>query len=163
MFLSRPNAQTIPSGVINKRDAEQRANPFFGFIFFALAQGFNPKSSQSNQAVFYRAQKVRFNAHQVFTGLKVAGVRTGSGINNGVIIVKFVQFGVISVMGLAIRIPILKFGEPLLLQLFESVPFQIPFFTPDFLAKNMTLAVAVIIVMFWNFFINRYWTYNDVD
>ena len=31
------------------------------------------------------------------------------------------------------------------------------------LADNITLAIAVIIVMFWNFFANRYWTYNDVD
>ncbi len=31
------------------------------------------------------------------------------------------------------------------------------------LADNFTLAIAVIIVMFWNFFANRYWTYNDVE
>ena len=35
--------------------------------------------------------------------------------------------------------------------------------TPDILADNFTLAVAVVIVMFWNFFANRYWTYGDVD
>jgi putative flippase GtrA len=34
---------------------------------------------------------------------------------------------------------------------------------PDLLAKNFTLAVAVLVVMFWNFFVNRYWTYSDVD
>jgi len=51
----------------------------------------------------------------------------------------------------------------LLLRLFESLPFQIPFFSPDFLAKNMTLAIAVIVVMFWNFFVNRYITYSDVE
>ena len=28
---------------------------------------------------------------------------------------------------------------------------------------NLTKAIAAIIVMMWNFFINRYWTYNDVD
>ena len=76
---------------------------------------------------------------------------------------QFLQFLIISVMGLAIRIPILKFGEPLLLGFFKSFPLQIPFFTSDFLAKNFTLAIAVIIVMFWNFFVNRYITYNDVD
>jgi putative flippase GtrA len=79
------------------------------------------------------------------------------------IVSQFLQFAAISVMGLAIRVPILKFGEPLLLRLFESLPYQIPFFTPDFLAKNFTLAIAVIIVMFWNFFVNRYITYSDVE
>ncbi len=78
-------------------------------------------------------------------------------------VTQFIQFGVISVLGLAIRIPILKYGEPLLLRFFEGLPFQIPIFTPDFLAKNFTLAIAVIIVMFWNFFVNRYITYNDVE
>lgn len=77
--------------------------------------------------------------------------------------VQFIQFVVVSVMGLAIRIPILQFGEPLMQVFFRSLPFQIPVFTPDFLAKNVTLAIAVIIVMFWNFFVNRYWTYGDVD
>lgn len=24
-------------------------------------------------------------------------------------------------------------------------------------------AIATIVVLFWNFFVNRYWTYNDVD
>ena len=76
---------------------------------------------------------------------------------------QFLQFAVISVMGLAIRIPILKFVEPLLFRLLDGLPFNIPIFTPDFLAKNITLAIAVIIVMFWNFFVNRYWTYNDVE
>ncbi len=36
-------------------------------------------------------------------------------------------------------------------------------FTPEFLGKNFTLAIAVGVVMLWNFFVNRYWTYNDVD
>jgi putative flippase GtrA len=36
-------------------------------------------------------------------------------------------------------------------------------FTPVFLGKNFTLAVAVGVVMLWNFFVNRYWTYNDID
>ena len=33
----------------------------------------------------------------------------------------------------------------------------------EFLAKNATLVLAIGIVMIWNFFINRYWTYNDVE
>jgi putative flippase GtrA len=31
------------------------------------------------------------------------------------------------------------------------------------LGENLALATVVIIVLFWNFFINRYWTYNDVE
>jgi len=70
-------------------------------------------------------------------------------------------FGV-NLAGIAIRIPILKFGEPPLLTLFQNLNLS-PSITPDFLASNVTLAIAVGIVMLWNFFVNRYWTYNDVN
>lgn len=70
-------------------------------------------------------------------------------------------FSVVSASGLAIRIPILHFLEPVLKHLFSTL--HLPVFSPDFLGKNFTLAVAVIIVMFWNFFVNRYVTYNDVE
>jgi putative flippase GtrA len=36
-------------------------------------------------------------------------------------------------------------------------------FNPEFAARNATLALAVGIVMLWNFFVNRHWTYNDID
>jgi putative flippase GtrA len=72
------------------------------------------------------------------------------------------MFFLVNLAGIAIRIPILHFLEPPLLRFFESV-LNIPYETAEFLAKNLTLAVAVGIVMLWNFFVNRYWTYNDVD
>jgi putative flippase GtrA len=75
---------------------------------------------------------------------------------------QFLQFVLVSISGLFIRVPILSLLEPVMLRILTSFSFQLPFLTLDFLAKNFTLAVAVIIVMFWNFFVNRYWTYNDV-
>jgi putative flippase GtrA len=71
------------------------------------------------------------------------------------------MFFAVNVAGVAIRIPILHFVEPPLFNLFKSYP-QVEFFSPEFIARNVTLALAVGIVMLWNFFINRYWTYNDV-
>ncbi len=76
---------------------------------------------------------------------------------------QLIQFSIVSVMGLTIRIPILHYLEHPLFDLFSSLPISIPVLSPDVLAKNITLAIAVIIVMFWNFFVNRYWTYNDVE
>lgn len=73
------------------------------------------------------------------------------------------QFSVVSVIGLMIRTPIIALLVPLFTRLFNSFSiFEIGFISTEFLAKNLALAVAVIVVMFWNFFINRYWTYNDV-
>ena len=73
------------------------------------------------------------------------------------------EFAIVSVIGLGIRIPILALLEPITYKIFTSLPFEIPFFTAEFLSDNITLAIAVIIVLFWNFFVNRYWTYKDVD
>ena len=72
-------------------------------------------------------------------------------------------FAAVSVMGLAIRIPLLAILEPPIEQLFSGLNWVLPIFDPLFYADNLTLAIAVIVVMFWNFFVNRYWTYNDVD
>jgi putative flippase GtrA len=74
---------------------------------------------------------------------------------------QLVMFFVVNVAGLAIRLPILHFLEPPMDRLFAHLSLNI--FTPVFLGKNFTLAVAVGVVMLWNFFVNRYWTYNDVD
>ena len=75
---------------------------------------------------------------------------------------QLVMFFAVNVAGVAIRIPILHFVEPPLIDLFGSMG-RSGTLSPEFLAKNFTLALAVGIVMLWNFFVNRYWTYNDVD
>ena len=72
------------------------------------------------------------------------------------------MFFIVNAIGIAIRIPILKYVEPPLAKLFESLA-HISFDAADALAKNATLIFAIGVVMLWNFFINRYWTYNDVD
>jgi len=72
------------------------------------------------------------------------------------------MFFIVNVAGLAIRLPILRFLEPPMQRLFSRSAMNIPL-TSEFLGKNFTLAVAVSVVMLWNFFVNRYWTYNDVN
>jgi putative flippase GtrA len=70
------------------------------------------------------------------------------------------MFAIVNAAGLLIRLPILHYLEPPMRTLFERLSWNV--FSPTFLGKNFTLAVAVGIVMLWNFFVNRYWTYNDV-
>jgi len=74
------------------------------------------------------------------------------------------QFSLVSIVGLLIRTPIIALLEPFFSKLFTRLQFlPIGFITAEFLADNFALAVAVIVVMFWNFFINRYWTYGDIN
>lgn len=75
---------------------------------------------------------------------------------------QLISFTVVNAIGIAIRIPLLAVLEPIMESLFVRLPVELPFFSAKFYADNLTLAVAVVVVMFWNFFVNRYWTYNDV-
>lgn len=72
------------------------------------------------------------------------------------------MFVLVNTAGVAIRIPTLHYLEPPVLHFFEGV-FHTSLKTAELFANNLTLATAVGIVMIWNFFVNRYWTYNDVD
>lgn len=77
---------------------------------------------------------------------------------------QLVQFSVVSAVGLLIRTPIIAFLGPLFLSIFTGFSFlPIGFISAERLADNLALAIAVIVVMFWNFFINRYWTYSDIE
>ncbi len=72
------------------------------------------------------------------------------------------QFGLVNLIGLLIRTPIFVVSQTALLKLSP----RLAVFAGDsgeHLAHNLALAVAIGVVLFWNFFINRYWTYNDVD
>lgn len=75
---------------------------------------------------------------------------------------QLIMFFIVNVAGLVIRLPILHFLEPPIKNIFEGFNFNYPL-SPELMGKNFTLMVAVGVVMLWNFFINRYWTYNDVD
>jgi putative flippase GtrA len=75
---------------------------------------------------------------------------------------QLIMFFIVNLAGLTIRLPILHFLEPPIQRIFEQLTWKTTL-TSEFLGKNLTLAVAVSVVMLWNFFVNRYWTYNDVD
>jgi len=71
------------------------------------------------------------------------------------------QFTLVNAAGLLIRVPILKFLEPTLDTLLTDLPITMQYH--QFLSHNATLAFAIGVVMLWNYFVNRYWTYNDVE
>ena len=72
------------------------------------------------------------------------------------------MFFTVNIAGVLIRIPVLHFVEPLIVKILGNTSL-LGDRPVDTIAKNLTLALAVGIVMLWNFFVNRYWTYNDVD
>ena len=72
------------------------------------------------------------------------------------------MFFLVNVVGILFRIPILHFVEPVMAGAFERMV-RLSHASAEILARNATLAFAIGVVMIWNFFINRYWTYNDID
>ena len=72
------------------------------------------------------------------------------------------MFFLVNLVGIIFRIPILHFVEPVMAGAFEQMV-HLSHGTAEVLARNATLAFAIGVVMIWNFFINRYWTYNDIE
>jgi putative flippase GtrA len=72
------------------------------------------------------------------------------------------QFAIVSTIGLTIRTPIFAWLEGLLGHILETAKLSLPI-SASVLGHNLALAVSIGIVMIWNFFLNRYWTYNDVE
>lgn len=74
------------------------------------------------------------------------------------------EFVVVNIIGLGIRTPLFAGLSGPLQNLFSKFPFlPISFISAEFLGHNGALVIAVLVVMLWNFFVNRYWTYNDVE
>ena len=81
------------------------------------------------------------------------------------------QFVLVNLVGLGVRTPIFVLVEPgmqraavvLLSAGRESLPTAVlPLFpSASLLGSNLALAVAVVVVLFWNFAVNRLWTYSD--
>ena len=73
------------------------------------------------------------------------------------------QFALVSLAGLLIRTPIFAILEPFLLTWASRLQVSKYGLNAVFLGHNAALVIVVGIVMLWNFFVNRYWTYNDID
>jgi putative flippase GtrA len=81
------------------------------------------------------------------------------------------QFILVSVVGLAIRTPLVAVLQRPMTRVAEWLitfagrtslpPSSLP--SPVVLGANLALAAAVVVVLFWNFLANRFWTYSDIE
>jgi len=71
-----------------------------------------------------------------------------------------VQFIIVSCLGLAIRIPLFAWLEKVLIPLAaKTIPNVL---TPTIVGHNVALALVIGVVMLWNYFVNRFWTFKNV-
>jgi putative flippase GtrA len=75
---------------------------------------------------------------------------------------QFVQFYLINILAYVIRAPIINWTKEPFAQLAGNLlPIEAELAVA--VGYNISWALGVGIAMFWNFFINRIWTYSDVD
>jgi putative flippase GtrA len=70
------------------------------------------------------------------------------------------QYLMVNLVGLGIREVILHFATDPVISYFEELALPV---SAEVAGENVLLAATIGIVLFWNFFANRIWTYNDVD
>lgn len=72
------------------------------------------------------------------------------------------QYGLVNLAGLLIRTPIFNGLAAWFDRLAGTRPMPFGLSTYS-VTHNLALAGAIGIVLFWNFFVNRFWTYGDVE
>lgn len=82
------------------------------------------------------------------------------------------QFALVNLIGLAIRTPVFVVAEAPATRLAAGLLVQAGNWLgalrglqldADALGRNLALALAVLVVLLWNFAVNRFWTYSDVE
>ena len=71
------------------------------------------------------------------------------------------QFIVINIIGILIRTPLIPWLDQQIINLLADMNLNLPI-KDLVISQNLALALSIIIVAFWNFFGNRYWTYGNV-
>jgi putative flippase GtrA len=74
---------------------------------------------------------------------------------------QLIQFFLINVIGIAIRTPLIPWFNKIILNVLENADLNL-LIANSIISQNLALAIVIGIVMLWNFFANRYWTYSDV-
>ncbi len=68
------------------------------------------------------------------------------------------QFSIVSIAGLVIRTPLFAALEKVLIPL--AAKYVPNLLTPTIVGHNLALATVIVVVMLWNYFINRLWTFR---
>jgi len=77
---------------------------------------------------------------------------------------QLITFSLVNLIGLGIRTPLFALLSGPLEHLFDLVKIPgLKNFPAEMIGHNAALGFAILVVMMWNYFINRYWTYNDIE
>jgi len=71
------------------------------------------------------------------------------------------QFLIINIIGILIRTPLIPWLNEKIIDFLRTANLQLPV-KDSIISQNLALAAGIAIVTLWNYFANRYWTYNNV-
>jgi putative flippase GtrA len=74
---------------------------------------------------------------------------------------QLIQFFIINIIGILIRTPLLPWVDKLILKLLNQSYLTFPL-SNQVISQNLALAISITIILLWNYFANRFWTYNNV-
>jgi len=75
---------------------------------------------------------------------------------------QFIKFSIVSAAGLLFRSFIYDRIEKPSIDLAVRLLKGSFFITPEVAGKNLSLGAVIIIILFWNYFANRLWTYKEI-
>jgi putative flippase GtrA len=75
---------------------------------------------------------------------------------------QFSQYLLVSVIGLIINLIIFATFDPRLIKTFDEVLPADFILSSTVVGHNVSVAIATIVVLFWNYFANRFWTFKNV-
>lgn len=76
---------------------------------------------------------------------------------------QFMQFFLINLVGIGIRTLLIPVFYRLINSILSNSSIELFSRLKNVISQNASLAIVVGIVLLWNFFANRYWTYSDVS
>ena len=74
---------------------------------------------------------------------------------------QLIQFFLINLVGILVRTPLVTWFDKLILSFLNKSSYSLPL-ENYIISQNLALTGAIGIILLWNFFANRYWTYSDV-
>ena len=76
---------------------------------------------------------------------------------------QLIKFSLVSLVGLLIRTTLYKLIERPSINFAEGMLRENILFSSEVVGKNISLAFVIIIVLFWNYLVNRFWTYKNIS
>lgn len=74
---------------------------------------------------------------------------------------QLIQFIIINIIGITIRTPLISWLDQVLMNMLGKIYLNLP--VEDYiLSQNLALAISISIIMLWNYFANRYWTFRNI-